>query len=49
MKKIDKRVTKYVVLDTETANSIDCPLVYDVGFEVIDSKGRVYEKLGALF
>lgn len=44
MKKIDKRVTKYVVLDTETANSIDCPLVYDVGFEVIDSKGRVYEK-----
>ena len=44
MKKIDKRVAKYVVLDTETANSIDCPLVYDVGFAVIDSKGRVYEK-----
>lgn len=44
MKKIDKRVTKYVVLDTETANSIDCPLAYDIGFEVIDSKGRVYEK-----
>ena len=44
MKKIDKRVAKYVVLDTETANSIDCPLVYDIGFEVIDSKGKVYEK-----
>lgn len=44
MKKNDKRVAKYVVLDTETANSIDCPLVYDIGFEVIDSKGRVYEK-----
>lgn len=44
MKKVDKRVTKYIVLDTETANSIDCPLVYDIGFEVIDSKGKVYEK-----
>lgn len=44
MKKNDKRVAKYVVLDTETANSIDCPLAYDIGFEVIDSKGRVYEK-----
>ena len=44
MKKIDKRVAKYVVLDTETTNSIECPLAYDIGFAVIDSKGRVYEK-----
>ncbi len=44
MEKIDKRIAKYVVFDTETANSIECPLVYDIGFAVIDSKGRVYEK-----
>ena len=44
MKKIDKRVAKYVVVDTETTNSIECPLAYDIGFAVIDSKGRVYEK-----
>ena len=40
MKKIDKRVAKYVVVDTETTNSIECPLAYDIGFAVIDSKGR---------
>lgn len=33
----------FVVLDTETTNSIDDPLAYDVGFAVIDEEGRVYE------
>lgn len=33
----------YIVLDTETANSLDDPLVYDLGFAVIDRQGNVYE------
>lgn len=35
---------KVIVLDTETTNSIDDPIVYDVGFAVIDVNGEVYEK-----
>ena len=34
---------KFIVLDTETTNSLDDPLTYDIGFAVIDEKGRVYE------
>lgn len=33
----------YIVLDTETANGLDCPLTYDIGFAVIDKHGQVYE------
>ena len=33
---------KYIILDTETANDIDCPLVYDFGFSVIDENGKSY-------
>ena len=33
---------KYIILDTETTNDIDCPLVYDFGFAVIDESGKVY-------
>ena len=33
---------KYIILDTETANDLDCPLVYDVGLAVIDETGKVY-------
>ena len=33
---------KYVILDTETTNDIDCPLVYDFGFSVIDENGKAY-------
>ena len=51
MTKIDHRHNYYIVLDTETANTsganggVDATsaLVYDLGFAVIDSKGRVYE------
>ncbi len=32
------------MLDTETANSIDDPLCYDIGFAVIDEDGVVYEE-----
>ena len=42
MKK-DNRRNYYIVFDTETCNSIDEPLMYDLGFAVIDKLGRVYE------
>lgn len=35
---------KFIVIDTETTNSLDDPIVYDVGFAVVDCAGRVYEK-----
>lgn len=34
----------YISIDTETANGLDCPLVYDIGFAVIDIKGNIYEQ-----
>ena len=33
---------KYIILDTETTNDIECPLVYDFGFSVIDENGKSY-------
>lgn len=35
---------KFIVIDTETANSIEFPLAYDIGFSVMDRKGKVYEQ-----
>ncbi len=35
---------KFIVVDTETTNSLDDPICYDVGFAVVDTKGTVYEK-----
>ena len=42
--KVDKRKNYYVVFDTETANGLDDPIVYDLGFAIVDKKGNVYEK-----
>jgi DNA polymerase III alpha subunit (gram-positive type) len=33
---------KFVMLDTETANTIDCPFCYNVAWAVIDLHGNVY-------
>lgn len=33
---------KFIMIDTETTNDIECPLVYDIGFAVIDAMGHVY-------
>ena len=49
---MDKRKSYYIVLDTETCNGITvdgkldltCSLVYDIGYQVIDKKGYVYER-----
>ena len=35
--------TKFLVIDTETTNSIDDPFCYDVGFAVVDAAGAVLE------
>ena len=40
---MDKRISYYVVLDTETAKSLDDPLMYDIGGAVVDKRGKVYE------
>ena len=37
-------IEKFMVFDTETTNDIDCPIMYDFGFAVIDRKGNVYQK-----
>lgn len=41
---IDSRIRYYLVLDTETANGLDFPLVYDIGGVVADKQGRIYER-----
>lgn len=33
---------RFIVLDTETANSVNHPLAYDVGFCVMDRKGNIF-------
>ncbi len=35
---------KILMIDTETTNSIDEPICYDIGFTVFDLKGNTYEK-----
>lgn len=34
----------FIVLDTETANSVEQPLPYDVGWAVVDKKGNIYKQ-----
>ena len=41
--KIDRRKSYFIVFDTETANGLDDPIVYDIGGAVVDKKGKVYE------
>lgn len=43
MSKIDRRHKYGIMIDTETANGLDCPLFYDCGWQVIDSHGRLYK------
>lgn len=35
---------RFIVVDTETTNSLDEPICYDVGFAVVDRFGAVYER-----
>ena len=40
--KIDRRKKYFMVMDVETTGSLACPLVYDLGFAICDSKGKIY-------
>lgn len=40
---IDKRKSYYLTIDTETANSLEDPMMYDLGGCIHDAKGHVYE------
>ena len=42
-KTIDNRRKFYLTIDTETANSLDDPIVYDIGGAVHDKAGNIYE------
>lgn len=33
-----------IILDTETTNDIECPIVYDVGFIVMNTDGEIFER-----
>lgn len=39
-----KKNEYFIVLDTETANSITFPLPYDIGYVVMNKKGEIVEK-----
>ena len=41
--KIDRRKSYYLTIDTETANGLNDPIVYDIGGCIHDKKGNVYE------
>ena len=41
--KIDKRKNYGIILDTETAGTLEEPLFYEIGWIITDSKGREYE------
>lgn len=43
MNPIDRRKAYYLTIDTETANSLDDPIVYDIGGAIHDKQGNVYE------
>lgn len=40
--KIDHRKKYGIIIDTETTNGLEFPLVYDIGWQVIDSHGNKY-------
>ena len=40
---IDKRKNYYLTIDTETANTIEDPFMYDIGGAIHDKTGKVYE------
>ena len=40
---MDKRHIYGIMIDTETCNSMEDPLCYDISWQVIDSHGRLYE------
>lgn len=39
---MDKRINYYLIIDTETANTFDDPIMYDLGGAIVDKRGNVY-------
>lgn len=44
MENLNKKKHYYLVIDTETANGLDEPLVYDFGFLITDKEGNIYHE-----
>lgn len=44
MEQIDRTKNYFLVVDTETTNSIDDAIVYDYAYAVADSEGNIYER-----
>lgn len=40
---MDKRISYYLTIDTETANGLDNPMMYDIGGAIHDRYGNIYE------
>ena len=40
---MDRRKNYYLTIDTETANTIEDPMMYDIGGAIHDKQGNVYE------
>ncbi len=45
---MDKRKNYYLIVDTETANGLENPLMYDFGYVVCDKRGTIYEQGNSL-
>ena len=43
MTTIDHRRNYYLTIDTEAANSLDDPIIYDIGGAIHDKQGKVYD------
>ena len=41
---MNENLEKIIVVDTETTNSIEDPICYDIGFAVVNFSGEVFEK-----
>lgn len=40
---MDKRKKYFLLIDVETAGGLNNPLVYDLGFAIVDKKGKIYQ------
>jgi hypothetical protein len=38
------RKNMYLIIDTETCNSVEQPIPYDIGYAICDRQGKIYVK-----
>lgn len=41
---MSRQKEKFLVIDTETCNTIEQPIPYDIGYAICDRDGKIYEK-----